>query len=335
MFTSSLWQELFRLAGTELKMSTAYHPQTDGQTERVNQCLEGYLRCFVHSCPTKWKDWLALAFWYNTSYHSSLQLTPFEVLYGQKPRHLGIDVVKACVVPDLHEWLTQRKLMTQLLQQQLVRVQQRQKHQADKLRSERNFEVEENVFLKIQPYVQSSLHKRANHKLSFKYFGPYKVLEKIGAVAYKLELPPSTSIHPVFHVSLLKKAVGPPHKVSSESPLLTDAFQIPMKILERRILESGGRTIAQVLVQWSSWPPSMATWEEEMALKQRFPEAPAWGQAVCKGKGDVMDHDMVTVSSSEGGKAGKRSQGNIEWAASSRPRRAKPNPRVTGPEWVS
>ena len=84
VFTSNLWQELFRLAGTELRMSSAYHPQSDGQTERVNQCLEGYLRCFVHSCPTKWKEWLALAeFWYNTSYHTSLNKTPFDVLYGQ------------------------------------------------------------------------------------------------------------------------------------------------------------------------------------------------------------------------------------------------------------
>lgn len=125
------------------------------------QCLEGYLHCFDHSCPTKWKDWLALAeYWYNISYHSSLQLTPFEVLYGQKPRHLGIDVVEACAVPDLQEWLTQRKPMTQLLQQQLIRVQQRQKHQADKQRSERNFEVGESVFLKIQPYIQSSLQKK-------------------------------------------------------------------------------------------------------------------------------------------------------------------------------
>lgn len=102
VFTSTLWKELFRLAGTTLQMSSAYHPQTDGQTERVNQCLEGYLRCFVHSCPNKWKDWLSLAeFWYNTSYHSSLDKTPFEVLYGQPPRHLGIDVMESCVVPDL------------------------------------------------------------------------------------------------------------------------------------------------------------------------------------------------------------------------------------------
>ena len=126
VFTSQIWQQLFKLIKTEIGMSTSYHPQIDGQTERVNQCLEAYLRCFVHACPTQWKQWLALAeFWYNTSFHTSLNTTPFEVLYGQQPRHLGIDIVESCAIPDLQLWLTQRKLMVQLLQQQLARAQHR------------------------------------------------------------------------------------------------------------------------------------------------------------------------------------------------------------------
>ena len=116
--------------------------------------------------------------------------------------------------------------MVQLLQQHLVRVQQRQKQQADKHRSERSFVVGDMVFLKIQPYVQSSLHKKANHKLSFKYFGPYKIVQKIGDVAYCLQLPAYSSIHPVFHVSLPKKAVGTDHQVhNSLQSLMTCRFQ--------------------------------------------------------------------------------------------------------------
>jgi hypothetical protein len=87
------WQELFKLAGVKLLMSSAYHPQTDDQTKRVNQRLETFLLCFVHSCPKQWSKWVSLAgFWYNSSYHSALGHSPFEVLYGHQPRHFGIHI---------------------------------------------------------------------------------------------------------------------------------------------------------------------------------------------------------------------------------------------------
>jgi transposase InsO family protein len=83
VFTSQLWQELFCLAGVSLNMSSAYHPQTDGQTERVNQCVETFLRCFISACLTKWINWIYLAeFWYNMTWHSSLNYSPFFVMYG-------------------------------------------------------------------------------------------------------------------------------------------------------------------------------------------------------------------------------------------------------------
>lgn len=96
--------------------------------------------------------------------------------------------------------------MRESVRRHLLRAQQRMKAQADKRRSERSFNVGDSVYLKLQPYVQSSLAPRAHLKLSFRYYGPYTVLERIGPVAYKLALPPSSSIHPVFHVSLLKPA---------------------------------------------------------------------------------------------------------------------------------
>lgn len=181
IFASRFWQELFRLSGTDLRLSSAYHPQSDDQTERVNQCIEAYLRCFIHSCPTKWSDWLHLAeFWYNTNYHSSLGKTPFEVLYGHGPRHFGIEGIDSCAVPDLEDWLKDRKCMTALVQQHLLRTRQRMKHQADKDRTERSFLPGDFVWLKLQPYVHSSVAHRASQKLSFRYFGPFQIEKKIG-----------------------------------------------------------------------------------------------------------------------------------------------------------
>lgn len=117
IFTSRPWQELFHLAGIELRMSLAYHPQLDGQTEWVNQCMEQFLRCFANAAPHKWYEYLHLAeFWYNTSWHSSLKQTPFFVLYGQSPHRLGLHSSASCSVPSLDAWLQQKAVMQTLIQ---------------------------------------------------------------------------------------------------------------------------------------------------------------------------------------------------------------------------
>lgn len=109
--------------------------------------------------------------------------------------------------------------MTALLRQQLIRAQERMKRQADKHRVERKFDVGEMVFLKLQPYVQTSLAPRSSQKLAFKFFGPYKILARVGEVAYKLDLPVSSKIHNVVHVSQLKKRAPAAHPVSSDLSL--------------------------------------------------------------------------------------------------------------------
>jgi transposase InsO family protein len=102
-FTSNFWQELFKIQGTELHLSTSYHPQTDGQMEVVNKCLETYLRFFSSKKKTQWAQWLPLAeWWYNTSYHTATRMTPFEVVYGQKPP----SVLSYLRVPRRSRWLT-------------------------------------------------------------------------------------------------------------------------------------------------------------------------------------------------------------------------------------
>lgn len=212
VFTSLFWQELFRLANVQMRMSSAYHPQTDGQTERVNQCLEQFFRCFVNACPSKWTNWIFLVeFWYNTSWHSALKMSPFEVLYGHKPCHFGLNSSAACTVPDVETWLQEKHTMSNLIQQQLARAQQCMKIQADKHHTERAFDVGDRVYLKLQPYVQSSLAPRSSQKLAHRFFGLFTVVQKVGKVAYKLLLPDHAKIHPIFHVSQLKKMIPSTH----------------------------------------------------------------------------------------------------------------------------
>jgi hypothetical protein len=87
IFTSALWKELFQLSNIQMLLSSSYHPQTDRQSEHMNQCLETFLRCSVHTCPRQWSKWLELAeIWYNTSFHSALGRTHFKALYGYSPR---------------------------------------------------------------------------------------------------------------------------------------------------------------------------------------------------------------------------------------------------------
>lgn len=132
--------------------------------------MENFLRCFANAAPHKRFDYLHLAeFWYNTSWHSSLKQTPFFVLYGQSPRQLGVDSLAACSVASLEEWLQQKTVMQALIQQQLARAQNRMKMQADKHRTKRSFDVGTWVYVKLQPYVQTSLVARASQKLSYRF----------------------------------------------------------------------------------------------------------------------------------------------------------------------
>jgi hypothetical protein len=155
----------------------------------------------------------------------------------------GLSADDICLVPGMEEWLQERQLVTDLIKQHLNMAALCMKHQADKGRSERQFEVGDKVFMKLQPYVQSLVANRANQKLSFKFFGPFEIQQKVGSVAYKLSLPPS-SIHLMFHVSQLKKAIGVQDSVSPLLPSEFSEFQVPEKILQRRMV---AKSVHQVL----------------------------------------------------------------------------------------
>jgi hypothetical protein len=137
------------------------------------------------------------------------------------------------------------------------------------------------VLLKLQPYTQSSVAHRPYPKLSNKFFGPYKVVERIGQVAYHLNLPSDSQIHPVFHISQLKTFTPDHTTIFSTLPVLTDLQATtaqPEAILECRPVKKGNSAIPQILVTWTGLPKSSTTWEDYYVLKRRFPAAPAWGQ---------------------------------------------------------
>lgn len=143
---------------------------------------------------------------------------------------------------------------------------------------------------------QSSVTSRSNQKLSFRFFGPYVILECIGQVAYKLKLPESALIHPVFHVSQLKYALGRRQVVVPHLPFTNDPLQVPVQVVDRRMIQRNRTMIAQVKVVWSGMDAELATWEDAEALYNRFPRAPAWGQAVIEERGNVSTKGEQALS---------------------------------------
>jgi hypothetical protein len=157
-FTSNFWQELFRLQGTQLHPNTTYHPQTDGQTKFVNKCLETYLRCFSYERKNQWAQWLPLVeWWYNTSYHTATSMTPFERVYGQKPPSVLPYMLGVSKVQAVDQTIIVREAILHTLKENLVMDQNHMKQQANQGRSECQFVEGDHVFLRLQPYKQTSL----------------------------------------------------------------------------------------------------------------------------------------------------------------------------------
>jgi hypothetical protein len=276
IFTGHFWTELFSCLGTQLAHSSSYHPQSDGQTEIVNKFLEGYLRFFVSDKQTQWFKWLPLAeWWYNTSFHTATKMTPFMALYGYHPPSITSSLKEKSKVQAVEDHIKNQQQVLQILKDNLTMAQNHMKQQADQHRSERSFELGDWVFLRLQPYKQMSLKQaKKDNKLSPKYYGPYKVLQKIGTMAYKLELPASSRVHPVFHVSCLKKVIGEKIPVQTIFPELDEEGKIllePEAITNTRIRQLRNRSISDYLIKWRKLPAEDSTWEDESFI-QKHPE---------------------------------------------------------------
>ncbi|CAN4106287.1 unnamed protein product [Withania somnifera] len=188
---------------------------TDGQAERTIQTLEDMLRACVLDFKGSWDDHLPLIeFAYNNSYHSSIKMAPYEALYGRKCRSpIGWFEVGETILlgPDLVQQAMEK---VKVIQQRLKTAQSRHKSYADARRRGLEFSIGDWVFLKVSP-MKGVMRFGKKGKPSPRYIGPYKIIRRYGQVAYELELPQELSIvHPVFHVSMLRRCIGDPSRIT-------------------------------------------------------------------------------------------------------------------------
>jgi hypothetical protein len=257
-------------------MSTAYHPQTDGQSERTIQTIEDMLRVCVIDFKGNWDEHLPLVeFSYNNSYHASIGMPPYEALYGRRCRSpLYWEEVgeRTILGPEL---LQQTKEKVELIQKRLIAAQDRQKKYADQSRKDQNFEVGEFVLLKVSPWkAVTRFGKRG--KLNPRYVGPFEILKKVGELAYELALPPHMqNIHNVFHVSMLRKYnPDPMHTIEYESVDIQPDLSFverPIEILDHKVKILRNKSIPLVRVLWRNPLVEESTWEVESEMRTQFP----------------------------------------------------------------
>ncbi|WVZ97441.1 hypothetical protein U9M48_042979 [Paspalum notatum var. saurae] len=271
-FASRFWEQLHNSLDTKLRFSTVYHPQTDGQTERTNQILEDMLRACAIQYSTSWDKCLPYAeFSYNNSYQASLKNRRLKHCMARcAERHcsgikqvFGLDIVQ-----DAEQQL-------RIVQENLRVAQSRQRSYADVRRRDLSFKVDDHVYLKVSPMsgIRRFIMKG---NLAPRYIGPYKILEKKGEVAYRLELPPNLlGVHDVFHVSQLKKCLRVPEEQTPLEGLEVQEdltyTEHPVKILDTSERNTRNKKIKMCRVQWSHHTKVEATWKREDELKAAYP----------------------------------------------------------------
>ncbi|XP_048492142.1 uncharacterized protein LOC125493157 [Beta vulgaris subsp. vulgaris] len=248
--------EIWKECNMGNRRSTAFHPATDGQTERTIQTLEDMLRACVMDFGGYCDDHLMyIEFSYNNSFHSSIGMAPYEALTGNDRREYQQGEVDS----RAHE-----------------SSQDRQKSYADQRRRDLEFVVGEKVLLKVSP-TKGVMRFGRKGKLSPRYVGPYEVLERIGQVAYSLALPTELAkVHNVFHVSQLRKYISDPSHVIQPEPIELDETltfeERPVRILDSKTRNTRNKAIKLVKVLWSNHQTEEATWETENDMKKRYPE---------------------------------------------------------------
>jgi len=219
-FAAGLMRELNEILGIKSKLLTAFYPQTDGQTERVNQELEQYLRMFIDHRQEQWPEWLGTAeFVYNNKAHSSTRTSPFKANYGQDPR-MGFEMRKKGKYAGAEKFIEKMKEIQEEAKAALGKAQADMKKYADKKRSDvEEYKVGDLVMLSTKNLKYQMIGRRTE-KLTERFVGPYKVKKIVSSNAVELELPNIVKIHPVVNVSRIRRYVGQVEGQKKEQPAL-------------------------------------------------------------------------------------------------------------------
>jgi Reverse transcriptase (RNA-dependent DNA polymerase)/RNase H-like domain found in reverse transcriptase/Integrase zinc binding domain/Chromo (CHRromatin Organisation MOdifier) domain/gag-polyprotein putative aspartyl protease len=270
-FFGSFWQELMQHLGTKLKMSSAYHPQTDGQTERMNRTMEEMLRAYVNPQMDNWEEFLPLVqHAYNDSVQASTSYTPYMAAYGHEPKD-PLTPSAHSRNPSVIEFQEEIKTTIAELKVNLAAAQHRQATYADQNRVEKVLAVGDEVMLSTQHLnlKRPKDRKLTSKKLMPKYVGPYTVLECVGKTSYLLKLPEGWKVHPVVHVSLLQ--LIPKGARYKDRPLALEMEDGSLEwevraILDVKINKSG--LPYKYLVAWTGFGPEEHRWEPASALSK-------------------------------------------------------------------
>jgi len=261
LFTSKFWKSITALLGVKLKMSTAFHPQTDGQTERLNQTMEAYLRCYVNYQQNNWVQLLPTAqFAHNSAVSETTKVSPFYANYGFEPRAYGSTLPGATAQKAMIEIEKIRNLHKQLREN----VQKASLKAASYYNAKRSVEPTLKKGDKVYLLRKNIKTKRPSDKLDNKKLGPFEIKEVKGPVNYELRLPKSMNIHPVFHVSLLELAPpGAPKAPTTEiEPVNPEEEYEVEQVLDCRLVR--GKT--KYLVRWKGYSQSEDSWEPKRNL---------------------------------------------------------------------